>query len=304
MTTEPEVTRIVRSWLEDGVDRAPERILDATLDLVPTTPQRRPAWPARRSLPMPSLARLAVVAAAVIVVAVGATLLLPRQGSVGVPSPSPAASASGPVVASPEPDLGADDAGRSLEPGTYRFGTPFAAPFAVTVPFGWMIGDVRHASLSILRPLREDPAVWRASVDVALDPAVYPDPCGPGTPAPPAAPTVEATVAAIAALPGMAASAPEPVSVGGHTGQAVELTHTLDLSTAGCFVDGQPRLLDADGRTITTAEASVLVWVLDVDGSVAVIVGTPVPHPEQLLERSRAEARETIAAIVASMTFD
>lgn len=306
MSTEPEVTRIVRSWLEDGVDRAPERILDATLDLVPTTPQRRPAWPARRFLPMPSLARLALVAAAVVVVAVGATLLLPRQGSVGVPSPSPtpAPSASDAVTTSPDPDLGADDVGRSLDPGTYRFGAPFAAPFAVTVPFGWMIDDVRHSTITILRPLREDPAVWRAAVDVALDPAVYADPCGPGTPAPPAAPTVDATVAALSALTGLTASAPEPVTIGGHAGQTFELSHALDLTTAGCFVGGELRLLDAGGRAITTGQSSSLVWVLDVDGTVVVILGTPVPHPEQPLASSRAEVRETIAGIVGSMAFD
>lgn len=253
---------------------------------------------------MPTLVRVALAAAAVIVVAVGATLLLPRQGDVGVPPTSAAPSVSPATSASPEPDLGADDVGRSLDPGTYRFGAPFAAPFAVTVPFGWMVDDVRHATVSILRPLREDPAVWRASVDVAQDPAIYADPCGPGTPTPPATRTVEATVAALSAMTGLTASAPEPVTIDGRVGQTLELTHALDLASAGCFVDGELRLLDAGGRTITTAERTIMAWVLDVDGSVVVILGTPVPHPEQPLESSRLEARETIDGIVSSIAFD
>ena len=41
MTTDRETTRIVRSWLQLGVDRLPERVLDAVLDVLPATPQRR-----------------------------------------------------------------------------------------------------------------------------------------------------------------------------------------------------------------------------------------------------------------------
>ena len=48
MSTERDVTRIVRSWLEEGVTTLPDRVLDTVLDQIPATRQRRAWWPARR----------------------------------------------------------------------------------------------------------------------------------------------------------------------------------------------------------------------------------------------------------------
>ena len=41
MSTDRDTTRIVRSWLEEGVTELPDRVLDAVLDQLPATPQRR-----------------------------------------------------------------------------------------------------------------------------------------------------------------------------------------------------------------------------------------------------------------------
>ena len=41
MSTDRDVTRIVRSWLEEGVTALPDRVLDDVLDQLPATPQRR-----------------------------------------------------------------------------------------------------------------------------------------------------------------------------------------------------------------------------------------------------------------------
>ena len=40
MTAELDTTRVVRAWLEEGVTHLPDRVLDAVLADVPTTPQR------------------------------------------------------------------------------------------------------------------------------------------------------------------------------------------------------------------------------------------------------------------------
>ncbi len=48
MSTERDVTRIVRSWLEEGATALPDRVLDTVLDQLPATSQRRAWWPARR----------------------------------------------------------------------------------------------------------------------------------------------------------------------------------------------------------------------------------------------------------------
>ncbi len=99
MSTDRDVTRIVRSWLEDGAIALPDRVLDNVLDQLPATSQRRARWPAWRLREMNSALKLAIAAAAVVVVAIVGINLLPRSGGVGVPAPSPT---SGPTQ-SPSP---------------------------------------------------------------------------------------------------------------------------------------------------------------------------------------------------------
>jgi len=70
MSTDHDVTRIVQSWMEEGVTAVPDGVLDAVLDQVPATPQRRSGWSAWRSYRMNPYARLAAAAAAVILIAV------------------------------------------------------------------------------------------------------------------------------------------------------------------------------------------------------------------------------------------
>ena len=85
MSTDRETTRIVRSWLDEGVTKLPDRVLDAVLDQVPATPQRRSGWSAWRSYRMNTYAKIVAAAAAVLVVGVAAYQFLPRSGGVGGP---------------------------------------------------------------------------------------------------------------------------------------------------------------------------------------------------------------------------
>lgn len=93
MSTDRETTRIVQSWLEEGVTALPDRVLDTVLDQLPATPQRRSWWPSRRSNSMNTYVKLFAAAAAVLVVAVASYQFLPGTGGVGggptiAPSPS------------------------------------------------------------------------------------------------------------------------------------------------------------------------------------------------------------------------
>ena len=104
MSTDRETTRIVRSWLEEGVTALPDRVLDAVLDQLPATPQRRSWWPTWRSNRMNTYAKLLAAAAAVLVVAVVGYQFLPRAGGPGgqptiTPSPSAALLARGTFTA-------------------------------------------------------------------------------------------------------------------------------------------------------------------------------------------------------------
>jgi hypothetical protein len=102
MNADRETTRVVRSWLEEGVTVLPDRVLDAVLEQVPTTPQRRSWWPAWRFSDMNTYVKFAIAAAAVLVVAVVGYNFLPARGGVGgpaaTPSPSPAPLAVGNFV--------------------------------------------------------------------------------------------------------------------------------------------------------------------------------------------------------------
>jgi hypothetical protein len=104
VSTERDTTRIVRSWLEDGVTALPDRILDAVLEQVSVIPQRRPWWLARRPFSMSNAVRIALVAAAAAIVAVIGVTLLQPSGGVGGPSPSDSPSRS--PLPSPSQDAG------------------------------------------------------------------------------------------------------------------------------------------------------------------------------------------------------
>jgi sigma-70-like protein len=120
MSPNRDVTSIVRSWLEEGVTTLPDRVLDTVLDQLPSTPQRRAWWPARRFREMNNPIRIALVAAVLVAVVLGFNFL-PRQnvgGPISTPTPSPSPSPSASPAALP--------AGNgSLPAGTYVV-TPFA----------------------------------------------------------------------------------------------------------------------------------------------------------------------------------
>ena len=105
MTTDRDPrTRIVLSWLREDTHENAERVLLRALDAVDATPQRRSRWPAWRTDPMNTYAKLIAAAAAVLVVAVIGYQFLPGSGGVGsqptiAPSPSPALLARGTFTA-------------------------------------------------------------------------------------------------------------------------------------------------------------------------------------------------------------
>ena len=130
-------TRIVRSWLEQGVTTLPDRVLDAVLDQLPATPQRRPAWPARRIADMNPIAKFAIATAAVVAIAIVGLNLFGGQGTSefgGVP-PTPNASTSPPVApaGSPAPIAPTSE---HIDPGRYRWTSP-DGEVTFVLPDGW-----------------------------------------------------------------------------------------------------------------------------------------------------------------------
>jgi hypothetical protein len=70
MNTDLDTARVVRSWLRTDEHESADRVLDTVLALLDATPQHRSS-PVRRFADMNTYAKFALVAAAVLVVALG-----------------------------------------------------------------------------------------------------------------------------------------------------------------------------------------------------------------------------------------
>jgi len=291
MHSEPDLARIVRSWLRTDERESADRVLDDVLALLDTTPQRRPSWPARRVTDMNAIAKLAIAAAAVVVVAVVGINLLPARGEVG-----------GGVAATPSPSA-------TATPSPTPRATPSQSPAAVFPPSGPLaIG--RHAMALEGVPFTFEIAAadWTSDgtfdihKDVGQTPdgagfifwndapvGVFADPCK-GSKAPPVSPSAADLAVAVAAVPGIdIVSGPADVIVGGHPAMHVVIRVPEDV---GCAAEdfylwyAPPTDL---ARYATTLGSTIMVWIVDVDGTIVWIDGETYkgagPKPGQEIQR-------------------
>lgn len=226
MSSDRDVTRIVRSWLEEGATALPHHVLDAVLDQVPATTQRRTWWPARRFAQMHAFAKVAIAAAALLVVTTVGLSLLPDTPDLGGPPDSVTASPTESASPSESPVLSDlfPPSGRVL-PGSYAV----------------RVGDVRW-SFDVAASdwysdgkgfLTRGSTGWNARADAAMldlitEPLVrfgiYSDPCG-EVPAPALInPTATEVVQELTRISGVTATEPAQVTLGGLPAQYVVLT--------------------------------------------------------------------------------
>ena len=66
MKPDRDATRIVRSWLENGVTQLPDRVLDDVLREIPAIPQRRRSWGAATLPQLNRAAQFGLATAAVL----------------------------------------------------------------------------------------------------------------------------------------------------------------------------------------------------------------------------------------------
>ncbi len=102
--------RTTRLFLELGPTAMPDRGLQAALDEIHVTRQRRAPWPARRFSSMPNIMRLAAGVAAVALVAVVGLNLMPSSGRSGL-APRPDPDAHPDRDPDPDPDTACADPG-------------------------------------------------------------------------------------------------------------------------------------------------------------------------------------------------
>jgi hypothetical protein len=275
VSTDREVTRIVRSWLEEGVNALPDRVLDAVLDQVPATPQRRHSWPAWRLPHMNTQIRIAIAAAAVVVLALVVVNVLPKSSGVGgpaaTPSPTPG-SLTGAIV--------------PMNPGTYLAADPFLLRATFTLPAGWEGGIAGPYLVALDQAPRGS-----GSVNFSIFGDVYANPCHyNGLVNPPVGPSVDNLATALASLPGLTATTPTAVTLGGYQGK--QLTLTAPASFAGCTLssDGQFRIwgLLLGATNDMSAGERDQIWILDVGGR-RLVIDAPQPTDETAAEAAEVQ---------------
>jgi hypothetical protein len=301
VSTDRDVTRIVRSWLEEGRSALPDRVLDTVLDQLPATRQRRARWPARRFGEMNLFAKFAAAAAALVVVAVVGILFFPRAGGVAGPGPSPT------VPTSPSPSPVAVPLGDLPAGTTYFWEDPCcvgAGRIIFTMPAtGWFTFDPIFLGKGTRNPDHFD-----LYVSPHLVGNVYTGGCHwLGTALdPPVGPTVDDLANALLAQAGPGASPPIAVTVDGHPGKKVELSIPQDLDVSTCDSDGDFALF---GRWLGAGQSSGAapwtygngqhntVYIIDVDGKRQVIDTMYLPG-------ASAANRAELDQIVASIRFE
>lgn len=263
MSTDRDTTRIVRLWLRTDEHESADRVLDAVLDRLDTTPQRRAtSWPVRR-LEMNTTAKLALGAAAALLIAlVGIRFLVPADdvGLGGPPTPSPT------PTATPQPlSNGPLDAGTVIATG---LGPSEGVSATFTVPEGWE-GFAGACVLPITGTVAPDGmGICFSEVDTVL----HSDPCHVGTGSADVAvgPTVDELATALGEQTAYEATEPTDVTLGGYSGKRMDLQLPSDVASCnnGEFYpwSGSIYAQGPDNRWH--------LWILDVEGDRLVVMST------------------------------
>ena len=242
MTQQRGIEQLLDHWFSDGPDQAPDRVVDIVADRIERQSQR-PAWRLQwRPFPVNAYSKIAVAAAAVLIVAVVGYNLLPgRSTGVGGPAPSPSPT----VVPAGSPS--ASPAARILPEGRLSAGIysmqPFIADAAgvtitMTVPDGW----AGVPSGALIGPTGTDEPDGMA-IGVVQANGAFDDPCrwdqaGTGSLMQPGetivGPTVDDLVADLRANRSYVSTAPVDVVIDGYAGKQLDLQLPSDIDFGLC----------------------------------------------------------------------
>lgn len=251
MTSDRETTRVIREWAREFETQLPDRVLDAVLDQLPITPQRRGLFSWAFTVPFVPIG----VAAAAIVLAVVVGLNVLGNRDVGGPEPSAQPTA--------VPQLQAWT-GQEMPAGDYVIGEPFPVRIRITVPDGWQSFGLTDGLASLCNNDCELPD--RAGLAFWVVTNTFTDPCDIGGMAdPPIGPSVDDLVEALVSLPRHEATAPTTEAIGGRAATYLELTANAELGD--CTLDGF-RAWRADGEVRESPPGDRdRLWILEVDGT-------------------------------------
>jgi hypothetical protein len=283
VTHDHDIERMLDRWLSDGPIQVSDRVMDVVAGRI-ARQRQRPAWRLDRRLhPVNTYAKLAAAIAAVLIVAAGGLVILrPGSSNIGGPGPTPTPSPTATPSPSPSPtavsceDNIAGCAGQ-LAAGAHR-SVHLQPALAFTTPDGWK-NSIDAQTIFKLDPT--DPSipadayiiVW-SNVSISDQTATC-DPvakAGLGN-------AVQDWIDYLRAHPGLNASTPTPVSLGGSSGQAIDLkvrptwTKTCPGGAAGHVVQF---ILDTDpivGKVLYGASSMnrMHLLVLDVGGKTVIV---------------------------------
>jgi hypothetical protein len=276
MSTDRDVTRTVRSWLEEGVTALPDRVLDNVLDHLSTTPQRRSWWPAQRAQRMTSALKILVAAAAVVAVVVAGVYLVPRQGGFGgpgTPSSSPEPSPSHQVV-------------RITVAGTELNGA--SLKLTAQIPEGWSTG--------VSGPTGPYAVHGAGGVFASIVDNTFSDPCLHVERSPKVGRTIAEAAAALGAIPNTTSTPPVQTTLAGHPATYLELTIPASLP---CAPDQFYLWQDSPNNDwwATALNEVIRVWLVDIGGQRVAIAARSYPGTGD-------EAKAELQGILDSIVFD
>jgi hypothetical protein len=289
MTTERDTTRLVRSWLRVDEHENADRILENVLGALDATPQRRRIWPARRVPTMNSYAKLALAAAAVVVIAIAGLKFLPGNRGPGG------------TLATPTPTLASNGS--------------FPPPGAVAVGRHAMILEGIHLTVDVAKPgwtaspygnLQKGDYGTPASIGTVFwsnaPDNVYADPCAHSHLDPAPAHTAAAMAAVVSTLAGTdLVTAPTSVSIGGASGQHVAVKIRDDITCLPSefwrwYNDSLGAGSD-DFRDGARLGATISVWIFEVEGRLVWIDG-------ETFEGATSATTAELQAIIDSIRFE
>ena len=277
MSSHLETTRIVRSWLDVGVTELPDRVLDAVLDQVPATAQRRVTWwPARRLSTMNTTLKVGLAAVVVAVAAlIGINYLgTSNVGGPGVDSSTPTPDPTPTETPVPTPVGLLPEGLHVLTDGEALDGMP-TLPITVTIPAPDWYGE--PGSGILVKNDNPDAPDGAGMIVFFGDLYVYGDPCEWSTTRPEApATTVDELVAALTAQASRDATEPVDVTVDGYAGKSITLHVPDDAVFTECDSDtfgswGVPGTDVTPFRYHQDPGQIDKLWIVDVDGTLGVI---------------------------------
>ena len=236
MSTDRETTRVVRSWLEEGVTALPDRVLDAVLDQVPATPQWRSMWPPRRFSTLNKYLALGSAAALVVGALVALQVLRPQVfGPASTPTFAPT------PVATVVPTAFRQELRRSvplfLTPGDFALDHVLGRPMTVTIPAEWTGLEHGPGNALLVKTVVDAATGKRGAFGTVGNSVllgfyevdrVFADPCKDVSGATPAPTDIAAYVDALSQASGITAGTAIDVSIGGLPAKQLDLVNDID----------------------------------------------------------------------------